>query len=132
MLEKGEIIQTVGRRKEATARVVLRHGDGEWAVNGRRLETYFPLLRHQKAAQKPLHVVDSEGLFDVQVNVRGGGISGQADAVKLGLARALLEVDEEHKDALRDEGLLTRDARVVERKKPGRPKARKRFQFSKR
>ena len=125
-------IQTVGRRKEAVARVILRPGSGEWEINGRALEDYFPLLRHRATAAEPLKVTDSEGMFDVQVRTRGGGVSGQADAAQLGLARALVELDEEHRDVLRSHDLLTRDPRVVERKKPGQPKARKKFQFSKR
>lgn len=132
MLDRGEVVQTVGRRKEAVARVVLRSGDGEWTVNGRSVEEYFPILRHQRVIDKPLQVVDAEGIYDVQANVDGGGISGQADAIQLGLARALVEVDEDLRTPLRAEDLLTRDPRVVERKKPGRPKARKRYQFSKR
>ncbi len=132
MLQQGEKIQTVGRRKEAVARVILRQGDGDWSVNGRSVDDYFPVLRYRAVCRKPLEVVDSEGIFDVQVNVDGGGVSGQADAVQLGLARALVEVDEDHRGPLRAEGLLTRDPRVVERKKPGQPKARKKYQFSKR
>lgn len=132
MLQQGEIIQTVGRRKEAVARVILSTGSGQWTVNGRAVDEYFPILRHRAVCRKPLEVVDGEGTFDVQVNVDGGGISGQADAVQLGVARALVEVDEDHRKPLRAEGLLTRDPRVVERKKPGRPKARKKYQFSKR
>jgi len=125
-------IQTVGRRKEAVARVALKPGSGAWAINGREAGEYFPILRHRQAIEEPLKVTDSEGIYDVLVRVRGGGLTGQADAIQLALARALLEVDEDHRTALRARDLLTRDARVVERKKPGRPKARKRFQFSKR
>lgn len=132
MLERGEIVQTVGRRKEAVARVVLRQGDGEWTVNGRSMEEYFPILRHRRVIEMPLEVVESEGVYDIQANVDGGGISGQADAIQLGLARALVEVDEDLRTPLRAQGLLTRDPREVERKKPGRPKARKKYQFSKR
>lgn len=125
-------IQTVGRRKEAVARVILRPGSGRWEVNGRDLEQYFPLLRYREVAAQPFQVTNTEGTFDVQVRARGGGLSGQADAVQLGVARALVEVDEDHRDVLRSHDLLTRDDRVVERKKPGQPKARKKFQFSKR
>lgn len=132
MLQKGEIIQTVGRRKEAVARVILRPGDGEWSVNDRSMEGYFPILRYRAVCRKPMEVVEAEGLFDVQVTANGGGVAGQADAIQLGIARALVEVDEDHRKLLRAEGLLTRDPRVVERKKPGQPKARKKFQFSKR
>lgn len=125
-------VQTVGRRKEAVARVALRPGSGGWDINGRDASAYFPILRHRQAIEAPFKATDSEGIYDIVVRVRGGGLTGQADAVQLALARALVEVDEEHRTALRAGGLLTRDARVVERKKPGRPKARKRFQFSKR
>ena len=125
-------IQTVGRRKTSSARVILRPGKGEWSVNGRALAEYFPRPLHQSRVEEPLTATESGGLFDITVRVRGGGLTGQADAIRMGLARALAEVDEEHRPALRARGLLTRDARKVERKKPGRPKARKRFQFSKR
>lgn len=122
----------VGRRKNAVARVLVRPGSGELLVNDRRLNEYFPILRHQVAVETPLRVTDSEGIYDIQIRVRGGGITGQAEAVQLGIARALLDLDEDRRGTLRTHGLLTRDPRVVERKKPGRPKARKRFQFSKR
>ncbi|MEQ9568824.1 MAG: 30S ribosomal protein S9 [Longimicrobiales bacterium] len=125
-------IQTVGRRKTATARVLLRPGSGQWSINGRTLPEYFPRPSLQARADEALRVTESEGIYDVTVRVRGGGLTGQADAVRLGLARALVEVDEEHRPPLRQGGHITRDARKVERKKPGRPKARKRFQFSKR
>jgi len=125
-------IQTVGRRKTAVARVILRPGTGEWTVNGRPLDAYFPRLMHQARIAEPFRVTGTEGTFNVQVRVRGGGLTGQADAVRMGLARALASKDEDFRPTLRQNGLLTRDARKVERKKPGRPKARKRFQFSKR
>jgi small subunit ribosomal protein S9 len=125
-------IQTVGRRKTSVARVILRPGSGEWSVNGRPLASYFPRLAHQARAEEPLRVTGLEGTFDVQVRVRGGGLTGQSDAVRMGLARALVLGDEELRPKLRETRLLTRDPRKVERKKPGRPKARKRFQFSKR
>lgn len=131
-VSKKNPIQTVGRRKEAVARVVLRPGDGKWGVNGRDLDEYFPLLRYREVVVRPLRVTETEGMFDIQVRARGGGLSGQADATQLGVARALVELDEDHRDALRTHELLTRDARVVERKKPGQPKARKKSQFSKR
>jgi small subunit ribosomal protein S9 len=125
-------IQKVGRRKTATARVLLRPGAGEWSINGRSLQDYFPRPSLQARADEALRVTETDGQFDVTVRVNGGGLTGQADAVRLGLARALVEVDEENRVPLRKGGLLTRDSRKVERKKPGRPKARKRFQFSKR
>ncbi|HET9948291.1 MAG TPA: 30S ribosomal protein S9 [Longimicrobiales bacterium] len=125
-------VRTVGRRKRAVARVHLTPGKGEWKVNGRPLEDYFPRPTHRIRIAEPLQVTGTAGLYDVTVRVRGGGLSGQSDAVRLGLARALVQKDAEHRGPLREHGLLTRDARKVERKKPGRPKARKRFQFSKR
>jgi len=124
--------QAVGRRKTSSARVILRPGSGSWSINGRTLENYFPRSTLQHRASEALQVAEMDGQYDVLVNVRGGGLTGQADAVRLGVARAVLEVDEEMRPALRTRGLLTRDSRKVERKKPGRPKARKRFQFSKR
>lgn len=125
-------IQTVGRRKTSSARVILRPGKGEWTINGRALTDYFPRPLHQYRIEEPLGVTETEGLYDVFVRVNGGGLTGQADAIRLGLARALVEVDEDHRAVLRTHGMLTRDARKVERKKPGQPKARKQFQFSKR
>lgn len=125
-------IQAVGRRKTSVARVILRPGKGEWNVNGRPMAEYFPRPTHQIRIEEPLKVTELEGSFDVLVRVNGGGLTGQSDAVRLGLSRALVEHDEELRASLREKGLLTRDARAVERKKPGRPKARKRFQFSKR
>jgi small subunit ribosomal protein S9 len=125
-------IQTVGRRKRSVARIHLSRGSGKWSVNGRELTDYFPRPTHQIRIAEPFKVTGAEGLFDVTVRVAGGGLTGQSDAVRMGLARALLELDGENRPKLREHGLLTRDARQVERKKPGRPKARKRFQFSKR
>ncbi|MGH7540116.1 MAG: 30S ribosomal protein S9 [Gemmatimonadota bacterium] len=122
----------MGRRKSSVARITMRPGRGEVRINGKSVEEYFPLLRHRAAIETAFRVTGSEGMYDVVVRVRGGGITGQAEATQLGMARALLEIDEERRGALRNHGLLTRDPRVVERKKPGRPKARKRFQFSKR
>lgn len=126
------LIQTVGRRKTSVARVMLRPGTGQWNVNGRELSDYFPRPSHRQRVEDPLTVAEAAGQYDVQVRVRGGGLTGQADAIRLGLARALVARDEEIRSSLRSKGMLTRDAREVERKKPGRPKARKRFQFSKR
>jgi small subunit ribosomal protein S9 len=127
-----EQVRAVGRRKTSTARVLLRPGSGEWSINGRPLQEYFPRILHRKRAEEALKVTEQAGSFDVVVRVNGGGTSGQADAIRLGVARAILVSDEETRPLLRKHGLLTRDARKVERKKPGRPKARKRFQFSKR
>jgi len=122
----------VGRRKTSVARVWLRPGSGNWEVNGRTLDEYFPRLAHQQHAQEPLGAVNMLGRFDIKVNVDGGGETGQSGAVRLALARALMSYDGELRPTLRGKGMLTRDAREVERKKPGRPGARKRFQFSKR
>ena len=122
----------VGRRKSSVARIWIRPGSGNWEVNGRSAEDYVPrpsLLQH---AQEPLVATNLTGRFDVKVAVDGGGITGQAGAIRLALARALLNYDAELRKVLRDKGMLTRDPREVERKKPGRPGARKRFQFSKR
>ncbi len=127
-----EFVQVVGRRKEAVARVLLRPGKGEIRINGRHFEEYFPVLRHRAAIEQPFKVTETEGLYDASIRASGGGLTGQAEAAQLGVARALLELDEDRRAPLRIHGLLTRDPRAVERKKPGRPKARKRFQFSKR
>jgi small subunit ribosomal protein S9 len=125
-------IQTVGRRKTSVARVMLRPGKGEWRVNGRTMADYFPRPTHQIRIEEPLKLTELDGQFDVTIRVHGGGLTGQSDAVRMGVARAILVHDEELRPVLRGKGMLTRDARQVERKKPGRPKARKRFQFSKR
>ena len=125
-------IQSVGRRKTSTARVTLRPGSGEWKVNGRTLVEYFPRETHRIRIEEPLRAADVLGQFDIMVRVNGGGLTGQADAVRMGLARAIVKNDEDARPAMREKNLLTRDSRKVERKKPGRPKARKRFQFSKR
>jgi small subunit ribosomal protein S9 len=122
----------VGRRKTSVARVYLRPGKGVWEINGRPLAEYFPRLLHTQQCQKPFEVTRTENQYDVNVNVMGGGPTGQAGAVQLGVARALVTADDALRGALKAEGLLTRDPRMVERKKYGRPKARKRFQFSKR
>jgi small subunit ribosomal protein S9 len=128
----GDGYNGLGRRKTSVARVLLRPGQGRWLVNGRSLEEYFPRAVLRQTIVQPFSVTDTQGRYDVRVNVHGGGLRGQADAVRLGLARALLQVDEDYRRRLRGQELLTRDPREVERKKPGRPKARKRFQFSKR
>jgi len=122
----------VGRRKTSVARVYLKPGSGKWEVNGRTLGDYFPRASLVQLIQQPFTVTDTLGAFDVKANVGGGGVTGQAGALRLGIARALVLVDEQHRRKLREGGLLTRDARAVERKKPGQPGARKRFQFSKR
>ena len=125
--------QALGRRKEAIARVRLIPGTGEWKVNGRTLDDYFPNKLHQQLVRSPFTLLDLEGRFDVVARINGGGISGQAGALRLGIARALNEIDRENNRAtLKKAGFLTRDARAVERKKAGLKKARKASQFSKR
>lgn len=127
-----QVFNAVGRRKSAVARVYMKAGSGKVVINGKELDTYFPSPLLQYVVNQPFSVLEMEGQFDVKVNLVGGGISGQAEAARLGITRALIEYDAELKPRLRAEGFVTRDARVVERKKPGRPGARKRFQFSKR
>ena len=127
-----EQFHAIGRRKTSVARVYLRPGNGAWTVNGRTLEDYLPRHVLRQSATRPLAATETEGQYDVKVTVNGGGLRGQADAIQLGVARALLLVNEDFRTRLRAEELLTRDPREVERKKPGRPGARKRFQFSKR
>ncbi|MCB1209258.1 MAG: 30S ribosomal protein S9 [Verrucomicrobiales bacterium] len=121
-----------GRRKTAVARVLLREGNGQITVNGRSFEEYFPTLTLQNQVLFPLQLTNTHQTFDVSVNTNGGGVTGQVGAVRLGVARALIAVDAELRPVLKKAGLLTRDSRAKERKKAGRPGARKRFQFSKR
>jgi small subunit ribosomal protein S9 len=123
---------SIGRRKNAIARVKLSDGSGKLLVNSREFENYFPLEIQRDEILKPFKVTDTMGRYDAQVRVNGGGPVGQAGAVKLGIARSLVALDEDFRTALRGAGLLTRDPRMVERKKYGQKKARKRFQFSKR
>jgi small subunit ribosomal protein S9 len=125
-------IHAIGRRKEATCRVYLKPGSGKWDVNGRTLGDFFPRPTLVSAIQQPFTATDTLGRYDVKAKCEGGGQTGQAGALRLAVARALVKIDETHRPKLRNLRLLTRDARAVERKKPGRPKARKRFQFSKR
>lgn len=125
-------INALGRRKAAVARVYLTDGNGAITINKRPLEVYFPSSILQYVVLQPLNLLEAAGKYDIKVNLRGGGYKGQAEALRLAIARALVKVNPDDKKALRAEGFMTRDARVVERKKPGRPKARKRFQFSKR
>jgi len=124
--------QAIGRRKTSVARVYLTPGTGKWDVNGRTLGDYFPRPSLVQHIQQPFMATDTLGAFDVKAHVDGGGISGQAGAMRHAVARALVQADAQHRTKLRAGGLLTRDPRMVERKKPGRPGARKRFQFSKR
>lgn len=127
-----ENITTSGRRKHSTARVHVRKGTGEVTVNGKKYKDYFDTPLLQETVDKPLRLVEMEGQFDIKVNVDGGGISGQAEATRLALGKALVEYDPENRAKLKPYALLTRDSRMVERKKPGRKKARKSGQFSKR
>ena len=127
-----ETVHTIGRRKASVARIYVTKGKGNISVNGKDFKEYFPVETLQYKLNQPFKVIDQEGTFDVKVNVNGGGINGQADAIKLAIARSLCEIDLENRPALKAEGLLTRDPRVVERKKPGQKKARKKFQWVKR
>ena len=127
-----ETIHTIGRRKASVARIYLNKGKGAITINKKDYKDFFPVEGLQKKVLQPFSILDLEGKFDVKVNVNGGGNTGQADAIKLAIARALCELDPENRPALKAEGLLTRDPRVVERKKPGQKKARKKFQWVKR
>ncbi len=127
-----EIINSLGRRKKAIARVYLKEGTGQITVNKKDFKTYFPTGILQFVAQQAFELSDTVGKYDVVANLDGGGINGQAEALRLGIARALVKIDPENKTAVKAKGLMTRDPRMVERKKPGQPKARKKFQFSKR
>lgn len=125
-------INTTGRRKSAIARLYLNQGKGNIIVNGDKLEEFFPLDRYRYIVSQPLVLLEKTDSFDIKINVKGGGQTGQAEAIRLAIARALVEVDEENKSKLRQAGFLTRDPRSKERKKAGQPGARKQFQFSKR
>lgn len=127
-----EIINTVGRRKASVARVYLSKGSGTIVVNGKDYKDYFPQAIIQQNLTDPFKVLEVENQFDLKVNVSGGGFKGQSEAIRLGVSRALVKLDEDNRKPLKEKKYLTRDARVVERKKYGRPKARKGFQFSKR
>jgi len=127
-----EITNTLGRRKTAVARIYLKKGSGNITVNGRDYKEYFPLATLQYVVTQPLALAEVEGQYDIKVNLDGGGVAGQAEALRLAISRALIELNPEYRPVLKVKGLLRRDPRMVERKKPGRPKARKRFQFSKR
>ena len=127
-----ETVHTIGRRKASVARIYIKKGKGNISVNGKDYKEYFSLETLKYKLNQPFKIIDQEGKFDVNVKVNGGGINGQADAIKLAIARSLCEIDPENRPALKAEGLLTRDPRVVERKKPGQKKARKKFQWVKR
>lgn len=127
-----EIINALGRRKSAVARVYLAPGTGKLVVNGRTPENFFPLAIQRAKLYRPFELTETVEQYDVKVNVKGGGTTGQVEAIRLGIARALVKIDPEYKPLLKTEKLMTRDPRMVERKKFGQPKARKQFQFSKR
>lgn len=127
-----EVINAIGRRKAAIARVFLNEGKGQITINKKDYTDYFPAAQLQYIVKQPLNLLEVADKYDIRVNLDGGGIKGQAEALRLAISRALVLIDPESKKVLRANGFMTRDPRVVERKKPGRPKARKRFQFSKR
>tara|TARA_Y200000002_G_scaffold362717_1_gene350070 strand:+ start:1515 stop:1901 length:387 start_codon:yes stop_codon:yes gene_type:complete len=127
-----EVIHKIGRRKTSVARVYVSKGKGNITVNDKELNSYFTTATLQYKVNQPLVLTDNQGSFDIKVNVYGGGVTGQAEAVRLALSRVMCEIDEENRTILKPEGLLTRDPRMVERKKFGQKKARKKFQFSKR
>jgi Ribosomal protein S9 len=127
-----EVVNAIGRRKAAIARVFVSEGTGKIVINKRELDNYFPSTILQYVVKQPLNKLGAAEKYDIKINLNGGGYKGQAEAARLGIARALVKINPEDKAALRAEGFMTRDPRVVERKKPGQPKARKRFQFSKR
>ncbi|PHR47346.1 MAG: 30S ribosomal protein S9 [Fluviicola sp.] len=127
-----EVINTLGRRKTSVARVYLKDGKGNITINKRDYKEFFPVPTLQAKVMQAFDLTETTGKYDLTINVAGGGINGQAEAVRLGISRALVKIDPEYKPVLKAEGLMTRDPRMVERKKPGQPKARKQFQFSKR
>lgn len=127
-----EVINALGRRKNAVARVFVKDGNGKITVNKKDLNKYFPIPTLQYVINQPLELAESAGKYDIIANIDGGGVSGQAEALKLAIARALCKINPEHRGVLKAKGLLRRDPRMVERKKPGQKKARKKFQFSKR
>ena len=127
-----EVINVIGRRKTAVARIYMSPGSGEITVNNRDFKVYFPTGTLQYIATQAFEITGTQGKYDVKVNLDGGGVKGQAEALRLAISRALVQIDEEYRPLLKKDGLMRRDPRMVERKKPGQPKARKRFQFSKR
>ncbi len=127
-----DAVNKIGRRKTSVARLYLSVGNGNISINGRNLEDYFPLEIHRIIIKQPLTLLEADGKYDLSVNVSGGGFKGQAEAIRLAVSRALVELNDENKPTLKKEGFLTRDPRMVERKKYGKRKARRRFQFSKR
>ncbi|MBC8320542.1 MAG: 30S ribosomal protein S9 [Bacteroidetes bacterium] len=127
-----EVVNALGRRKTAVARVYLHDGDGKIIINNRDYKEYFPTAILHYVVEQPLQLTNNLGKYNIKVNLKGGGYTGQAEALRLGIARALVKIDPEYRPVLKEKGLMKRDPRMVERKKPGQPKARKKFQFSKR
>lgn len=127
-----EMINATGRRKSSIARVYMAKGDGTILVNSKKMEEYFPQPHIQLEIMRPFTILEIDNAYEIKVNVNGGGFKGQAEAIRLGISRALVELNEDFKKPLKDDKLMTRDSRIVERKKYGKPKARKSFQFSKR
>ncbi len=127
-----EVINTLGRRKSSVARIYMKPGKGNIIINNRTVEDYFPIAEQQLKLKRPFELTETEGQYDIKVNVKGGGPTGQVEAIRMAISRALVKINEEYKPKLKTEKLLTRDPRMVERKKFGQPKARKKFQFSKR
>jgi small subunit ribosomal protein S9 len=127
-----EVINALGRRKTAVARVYLKHGDGKITINKKPMEEFFPAPTLQYVARQALELTNNMGKYDIEANIDGGGFKGQVEAFRLGVSRALIKLEPEHRPVLKANGLLKRDPRMVERKKPGQKKARKKFQFSKR
>ncbi|MDD7317624.1 MAG: 30S ribosomal protein S9 [Prevotella sp.] len=127
-----EVINAIGRRKSAVARIYVSEGTGKITINKKDIDTYFPSAILQYVVKQPLNLLEVAEKYDIKVNLDGGGFTGQSQALRLAIARALVKINAEDKKTLKDKGFLTRDSRAVERKKPGQPKARRRFQFSKR
>ena len=127
-----EVVNALGRRKTAVARVYLQDGDGKITINNRDYKDYFPTAILHYVVEQPLQLTENMGKYNIKVNLKGGGYAGQAEALRLGISRALVQIDPEYRPVLKEKGLMKRDPRMVERKKPGQPKARKKFQFSKR
>ena len=127
-----EVVNTLGRRKTAIARIYLSDGDGKIVINKRDYKEFFPTAILHYVVEQPFQLTDNVGKYDIKANLDGGGVTGQAEALRLGISRALITIDPELRPVLKEKGLLKRDPRMVERKKPGQPKARKKFQFSKR
>lgn len=127
-----DVVNTLGRRKTAIARIYLKEGSGNIQINKRDYKEFFPTATLHYVVEQPLLLTETKGKYDIKVNLKGGGITGQAEALRLAISRALIKIDPEYRPVLKEHGLLKRDPRMVERKKPGQPKARKKFQFSKR